>query len=76
VISFAEMRTALLLPRKSTQSENPIRIDGKVWLTSEWVVNDNSSADLPMGTIIRFLKGDVRLSVSPEAQVEAGAPAG
>jgi hypothetical protein len=68
VISLSRRRprgrlSALLFPRKSAEREEPIAITGKVWLTSELVVKEDSLDSLPMGTVIRFLRGDVRLSL-------------
>lgn len=68
--------SALLLPRKSSQPEDPIAISGKVWLTSELVVKDNPSDQLPIGTVIRFLRGEVRLSLPTINEVASAQPSG
>jgi hypothetical protein len=50
-----------LLPRKSADSVEPIAVRGKIWLTDELVVRETASDTHPVGTVIRYLKGEVRL---------------
>lgn len=56
--------SGLLFPRKGTESVEPILISGKVWLTYELVVEANASDTHPLGSVIRYLKGDVKLLLS------------
>jgi len=55
--------TGFLFPRVSTGEIQPITVDGKIWLTSEFVIKDNPSELLPLGTVIRFFRGEVQLTL-------------
>ena len=55
--------TGFLSPRISAGDIQPIAVDGKIWLTNELVIRDNPSEALPLGTVIRFFRGEVQLTL-------------